>query len=325
MARVATRRVLQYGLLLLVAMLIAFVLPRIAPGGPLMTIAGADVGLLSAEAKAKLAADYGFDKPLHEQFLAYLGQLAQGDLGYSYREARPVSAMLVSRIPWTLLLAGLGLVIATVLGVLAGAYAGWHRGGRRDVSVTSGFVFLQSLPAFWIGMLFIAVFATRLRWFPSYGAVSIRQPPDLLGQLIDIGQHLALPLTVLVIATVPSTFLATRYAMLGVLSEDFIDTAYAKGLPRQTILLRHALRNALLPILTVFALHLGAVVAGAVVIETVFSYPGVGRLMYDSVLARDYPVLQAGFLIIAISVIVANLLADLLYPILDPRARTRAA
>ncbi|HEU0235164.1 MAG TPA: ABC transporter permease [Candidatus Limnocylindrales bacterium] len=321
MTRILARRLIQYGLLLFFALVINFMLPRLAPGGPLQTIAGADVGLLTPDELAQLRRDYGLDRPLYEQFGDYVGQTVSGDLGYSYRQGRPVSEILFARIPWTLLLAGSGLLIATLIGILFGAYAAYHRGSRRDVSLTGAFVFLQSLPAFWIGMVFIAIFATRLRLLPTFGAQSIVPPEAFVDQLFDIAIHLVMPLTVLVLASIPHIFLTTRYAMLGVLQEDFIDTAYAKGLRRGVIVLRHALRNALLPVLTVFALHLGAVVSGATVIETVFSYPGVGRLMYESVVARDYPVLQAGFLVITLSIVAANLLADLLYPVLDPRVR----
>jgi len=322
--RILARRLIQYGLLLFFALAINFMVPRLAPGGPLQTIAGADVGLLEPSELAQLLRDYGLDKPLYEQFADYLVQTASGDLGYSYRQGRPVSDILFARIPWTLLLAGSGLVIATIIGILLGAYAALHRGSRRDVSLTGAFVVLQSLPAFWIGMVFIAIFATRLQILPTFGGQSIVASEGTIEQILDIAVHLVMPLTVLVLVSIPHIFLTTRYSMLGVLQEDFIDTAYAKGLRRGVILLRHALRNALLPVLTVFALHLGGVVSGATVIETVFSYPGVGRLIYESVIARDFPVLQAGFFVITLSIVAANLMADLLYPILDPRVRTAA-
>jgi peptide/nickel transport system permease protein len=319
------RRFGQYALLLLVALSINFALPRLAPGGPLQAIAGESVGLLSEEERANLLAAYGLDQPLPVQFVQYLGQIASGDLGNSFQAARPVSEIVAARLPWTLLLAGSALLISSALGVLLGVVGANRRGKRTDIGLTSLFGFLQSLPSFWIGMVFIAIFATRLGWLPTFGAASVVPPDGVLATIADRARHLVMPLTVLVLAGIPSMYLTTRYAMLGVLQEDFIDTAYSKGLRGRVILFRHALRNALLPVLTVFALHVGFVVSGATIIETVFSYPGVGRMMYEAVLARDYPLLQAGFLMITVSVIFANLVADLLYPVLDPRARLPAA
>ncbi len=325
MTQAYARRFGQYALLLLVALSINFALPRLAPGGPLQAIAGESVGTLTTEERAALLKAYGLDQPLPVQFVAYLGDIASGDLGYSFHAARPVGDMIASRLPWTLLLAGSALIISAILGVLLGVVAASRRGTMTDIGLTSLFGFLQSLPSFWIGMVFIAIFATRLGWLPTFGATSIIPQVGVVATIVDLAVHLVMPLTVLVLAGIPSMYLTTRYAMLGTLQEDFIDTAFSKGLKGRVILLRHALRNAILPVLTVFALHVGFVVSGTTIIETVFSYPGVGRMMYEAVLARDYPVLQAGFLMITLSVIAANLLADLLYPVLDPRAWRPAA
>jgi peptide/nickel transport system permease protein len=188
----------------------------------------------------------------------------------------------------------------------------------------STFIFLQSLPSFWVGMILVAVFAVQLELFPTFGSRDVFSRLEGLDYMVDVAHHLVLPATTLVLFTVSETFLTMRYSMLTVLGEDFVTVARAKGLAQHQVLFRHAVRNAILPVATVFMLRLGEAFAGATVIETVFSYPGVGRLIYDAVLARDYPLLQGAFLLITLSVVAANLVADLLYPILDPRVARRA-
>ena len=314
----------QYALVLLITVTMNFGLPRLMPGSPLAFLAGEDVGTMSAQDRARVLRDVGLDRPVGEQYVAYLARLARGDLGYSFQQRKPVGTILRERLPWTLLLTGTALVAATAVGVAAGAFAAWRRGRRGDVASLAGFIFLESLPGFWVAMLFVAVFSVQLRLFPTYGA------RDLFGGLQgaaywwDVARHLVLPATTLTLVSVSAIFLTMRYSMLAVLGEEFITVARAKGLSESGVLFRHAMRNALLPVATVFLLNLGQAVAGATVIETVFSYPGVGRLMYEAALARDYPLLQGGFLMITLSVIAANLLADVLYPLLDPRVSRRA-
>jgi peptide/nickel transport system permease protein len=321
MWRHAAGKSAQYALVLIATITLNFLLPRMMPGSPLAFLAGGDVGLLTPEQRAQFDAFHGLDQPPGRQFVTYISHLARGQFGYSFQRGRPVAAMLGERLPWTLLLVGLGLAAATAIGVALGALAAWRRGSAADLASFGAVILFESVPSFWLGMIFIAVFAARLGWLPIFGAGTAGVALHGWANLADRARHLTLPLTTLVLVTIPTLFLTTRYSMLSVLGERYIATARAKGVPDAGVLRRHAVRNALLPVATVFMLNLGFIVGGATVIETVFSYPGIGRLLYEAVLNRDYPVIQGAFLVITFSVIVANLFCDLLYPLIDPRVR----
>jgi peptide/nickel transport system permease protein len=221
------------------------------------------------------------------------------------------------------LLVGLALILATLTGAALGAVAAWRRGSAADLGTLGVAMFFESVPSFWLGMILIAVFAARLGWFPIFGATTAGASLAGWALVVDHARHLVLPLTTMTLISIPATYLIMRYSMLSVLGEQYIATARSKGVAEPVVLRRHAVRNALLPVATVFMLNLGFVVGGATVIETVFSYPGVGRLLYEGVLNRDYPVIQSTFFIITISVIAANIVCDLLYPLIDPRVRGR--
>ena len=313
----------QYLLVLALTITLNFALPRMMPGNPLVFLAGEDVGFLEPEQRAQLYALYDLDQPQWKQFLTYLGNLARGDLGYSFQRGRPIAHMIGERLPWTLLLVGASLVFATLLGAALGAVAAWRRGTPLDLGSLGVAMLFESMPSFWLGMIFIAVFAAGLGWFPIFGASTAGASLAGWPLLVDRARHLVLPLATLTLITVPGIYLIMRYSMLSVLGEQYIATARAKGVAEHLVLRRHAVRNALLPVATVAMLNLGFVASGATVIETVFSYPGLGRLLYEGVLNRDYPVLQGAFLIVTVSVIAANILADLIYPFIDPRVRRR--
>ena len=316
-------RGVQYLLVLALTITLNFALPRMMPGNPMVFLAGEDVGFLEPEQRAQLYALYDLDQPQWKQFLTYIGNLARGDLGYSFQRGRPIAHMIGERLPWTLLLVGASLVFATLLGAALGAVAAWRRGTPLDLSTLGVAMLFESMPSFWLGMIFIAVFAAGLGWFPIFGASTAGASLAGWPLLVDRARHLVLPLATLTLITIPGTFLVMRYSMLSVLGEQYIATARAKGVAEHLVLRRHAVRNALLPVATVAMLNLGFVASGATVIETVFSYPGLGRLLYEGVLNRDYPVLQGAFLIVTVSVIAANILADLIYPFIDPRVRRR--
>ncbi len=325
MARFILGKIGQYAIVLWIAVTLNFALPRLMPGNPLALLAGEEVGMLTAQQRTELMANVGLDQPLPAQYVRYLQNLLRGDLGYSFQKNKPIATILADRLPWTLLLTVTSLVISTLIGVILGAAAAWQRGGRRDVGLLGLFILLESLPSFWVGMLLVAVFAVQIPLFPTFGALTAWSHFEGLELAQDILRHLVLPLTTLTIVSVSGTFIVSRYSMLAVLGEDYISVARSKGLRERAILFRHALRNALLPIATVFTLNLAFAFGGATVVETVFSYPGVGRLVYEAVLNRDYPVLQAAFLMITIVVVIANIVADALYPFLDPRVRHAAA
>lgn len=320
-----TGKVGQYALVLLAALTLNFFLPRMMPGSPLRFLAGENVGMLTPDQVAEVQTRYGLNEPLYEQYLRYLVSMFRGDWGYSYQAGLPVAETILERLPWTLLLVGTSLVIASLFGILIGAVASWYRGGWLDNTSLTSSVLLDSLPTFWLGMLLIAVFAVELRWLPIFGAVTPWGPKSGWPYLLDILRHLVLPATTLTLATLSGTYLVMRYSMLDVLGQDYIRTARSKGVHERQVLLKHALRNALLPVSTVIFLNLGFLIGGATVIETVFSYPGVGTLLYQAVLNRDYPVLQGSFLMLTVSVIAANILADAVYPLLDPRVRKGSA
>jgi peptide/nickel transport system permease protein len=317
----AVGRLSQYAFVLLVAITLNFALPRLMPGNPLVLIAGAEVGELTPEQRAAVIERAGLNRSLPEQYVAYLANLATGDLGMSFREKRPIADMILERLPWTLLLAGTSLLISAIIGTVLGAFAAWRRGRATDLTSLSGMIVLEALPSFWLGMLFVSVFAVQLGWFPSFGARTPASGYTGMEAVLDIAGHAFLPVLTLTILSIPGIYLTMRYSMLGVMGEDFIRTARAKGLSDRSVALRHAARNALIPVVTVVALRLGFAFGGTVVVETVFSYPGLGRLIFESVSGRDYPVMQATFLVFTIAVLLSNLLADWVYPHLDPRAR----
>ena len=315
-------RALQYLVVLVIAVTLNFLLPRFMPGNPLALIAGVDVGLLSPEQRAEIVAAAGLDQPLIAQYFAYWGDLFRLDFGFSYRQSRPIVEMIIERLPWTLLLTGASLAVSAMIGITLGAMSAWRRGRPADVGLLSFMIALESLPSFWLGMLLVSIFAVQLGWLPSFGAITPAGRLEGLDAVGDVLSHAVLPVVTLSVLSVPGIYLTMRYSTLSVLGEDFIRTARAKGATEGRVLFRHVARNALAPVVTVLALRLGYAFGGTVVIETVFSYPGLGRLVFESVQSRDYPVMQAAFLIFTGAVLLANLLADLLYPLLDPRTRT---
>lgn len=317
------RLALQYGLVLLLAATLNFLLPRLAPGDVVDYLLPPDeAGELTEEERDRVLARYGLDQPPATQYRDYLIGLTRGDLGVSARFGRPVRDVVLERLPWTLLLVGTATVLAIAIGTWAGFRSGWRRGRPSDVSTLSGFLLIDAMPPFFIALLLMLGFSVTLGWFPVYGAV-----PDVPTQgwelALAIARRLVLPATALTFAMLGTMYLVARPAMVSELREDYVLMAQAKGLTRRQVR-RHAQRNALLPVSTIALINLGNVVGGATVIETVFSYPGLGRLLYDAVLARDYLILQGAFFFLAVTVIAANFLADLLYPRLDPRVRSVA-
>ncbi len=312
-------KLLQYLIVIFLMLTLNFLLPRLMPGNPLVFLAGEDVGFMSSTEKEAILEKHGLNDSIWQQYITYTKSVLTGDFGYSYQQKRPISELLLERLPWTMLLTGLGLVLSTIIGVIFGAVSAWKRGTKTDANLLTLFMFLSAMPSFWVGMILVSIFASQLGWLPVFGAEKAWSNLTGIDRMLDIGKHLILPLTTLVLISVTSTFMIMRYSMLNVLGEDYIMMAKAKGVKEKVIKYKHAMRNALLPVATVFMLSLGFTLGGATVIETVFAYPGVGRLMFESVLSRDYPLIQATFLIITFSVVIANFLADLIYPLLDPK------
>lgn len=304
------------------ALVINFVLPRLAPGDPVDYLAPPESGTVDPELRQQLLTRFGLEGSAPLQFRRYLTNLAQGDLGISVRDGRPVTEVLVDRLGWSLLLVGSAVVASTVVGVALGFAAGWRRGSRRDVGLLASVLFIDALPAFFVGLMLLLVFSVQLGWFPVYGATA-PESLDALARVVDIARRLVLPATTLSMVAIGSVFVVARSAMITETSQDYVFMARAKGLGERAVR-RHASRNALIPVSTVALLGFSTLVGAATVVETVFSYPGLGSLAFDAVRARDYPVLQAVFLLLSLIAIAANLIADLLYPVFDPRVRRGA-
>lgn len=320
MARHALRVGAQYALVLLAAVSFNFLLPRMAPGDAIdYLLPPEQAGAITPEERQDLLSQFGLDKSGPAQYVDYLKGLARGDLLVSVRFGRPVTEVLGERVWWTVLLVGSAAALSTVIGAWLGFRSAWSRGSARDTGSLTGVMFIDSLPPFFVGMILLVVFSVKLGWFPSFGALPT---VDTTGLALagEVLQRLTLPLVTLTLAGIGPMYLVARSAMVSELQEDYVLMAEAKGVSSAR-LLGHARRNALLPVSTVTLVSLGTIVGGATVVETVFSYPGMGRLIYESVLARDYPVLQGAFLILIVGVIAANFVNDLLYPMLDPRVR----
>ncbi|MPZ64416.1 MAG: ABC transporter permease subunit [Pseudonocardiaceae bacterium] len=317
-------RALGYVGVLLAAIALNFALPRLAPGDAVDYLLPPEVaGEITAAERERVLSQYGLGEPAPVQFWRYLTNLATGDLGVSVRYARPVTEVLGDRVGWTALLVGGALVLSTVFGTLLGFYSAWRRGSTADAGTLTAVMVVDAMPPFFLGLLFILLFSVQLEWLPIFGALPASGAGGI-GLVLEAGERLILPLVTLTLGYLGSVYLVARASLVGELQEDYVLMAEAKGLDARGVR-RHAQRNALIPIATITLVGLGTLVGGAAVVETVFSYPGLGRLIYESVLARDYPLLQGAFLLLAVGVVLANLVADLLYPLLDPRVRRPGA
>ena len=304
--------------LVLGVMAIAFTLIHLAPGDPIQALAG-DGG--DAAYYAAMRARYGLDRPLPEQFGRYALALLRGDLGYSFSYGQPVGRVIVGRLPATLLLTGTALALSTALGILLGMLTATRPHGALDNGIAVATLTAYAMPVFWLGQLLVLLFAVRLGLLPVQGMVSVREGYTGGRHLLDVAQHLALPALTLALPQLALTARLTRTGLREALAEEYIATARAKGLTERAVLWRHALRNALLPVVTALGGHVGVLLTGAALTETVFAWPGLGRLLLDAALKRDYPLLMAIFLLVSLVVVAANLLTDLVYTALDPRVR----
>lgn len=316
------RLILQYAVTLLAALSINFLLPRLAPGEPINALLPQDViDELNPAQIQQVLADYGLDLPIWQQYWNYLGGLFSGDFGISVALGQPVWGALIDRLPWTLLLMGFALLVSTLTGVVLGVLSAWKRGNLTDVSITGIVLFVGSLPPFWLAMMLITLFAATLGWLPAYGAYRIGVPAGSWDWYLGVAQRLLMPAGALALVHGATVLLIARSAMLMSLDQDYIMFARAKGLSERRVFFSHALRNAMLPLYTNVMMGLGGLIGGALVIETVFAYPGLGSLVVTGVGARDYNLLQGIFVFATVSVIAANFLTDLFYPLIDPRTR----
>jgi peptide/nickel transport system permease protein len=313
-------RLLQAVPLVLGILILTFVLIHLAPGDPIYALAGQSG---DAAYYAAMRAKFGLDQPLVEQLGIYLLNALHGDFGYSYTHSQPVFAVIADRIPATLLLMVPAVALSSVLGVWLGVQSAANLDGPADHAIVAGTLLGAAVPAFWLGQLLVIFFAAGLGLFPVQGMSTARGSPTGLAGLLDVLHHLVLP--VLTLATLQLTLVTrlTRSGLREALTEDYVRTGLAKGLNGVQVLLRHALPNALLPVVTLVGSQFGTLLTGAVLTEIIFAWPGLGRLLYDATLTRDYPLLMGIFLLASVSVIMANLVVDLLYGWLDPRVRLR--
>jgi peptide/nickel transport system permease protein len=306
------------------AITINFFLPRLIPGDPVQALISRSHGMLDTSAIRSLYVLFGLDtdQNIFQQYASYLGQLFRGDLGLSFTFfPTPVSEVLADSLPWTLGLVGLTTVISFFLGTFLGVIAGWWRGSWVDM-VMPATTFLSSIPYFWLGLVAITFLADQGGPFPSSGGYDPGVVPSWDMDFVwSAVYHSLLPAITILISSMSGWILSMRNMMLTVSSEDYITVAHAKGLSERRVMINYAARNALLPNVSGFALSLGLIVGGTLLVEIVFSYPGVGFQLFQAVGSKDYPLVQGIFLVITLSVLVANLFADLIYLVLDPRTR----
>jgi len=270
----------------------------------------------------RLRAKFGLDKPLHLQYLDFIRNTLRGEFGYSLYYKRPVFDVVMERLPYTIFLLGISITVSTVVSYVVGIYFAYKRGTRVDLWGTNICMFIRSTPHFWLGMILLLVFAYYIPIFPLFGALTPGVKHENTYDLIkDILFHYTLPLTTLIVRQIGMYVLYMRNSTVEVLGEDYMVTAKAKGVPKRSIMFKHAARNAMLPMVTVTAIRFGFMVNGAILTETVFSLPGTGRLIYQAIMNDDFFLLQGAFFIIAVTVLVANLVADILCAWLDPRIK----
>jgi peptide/nickel transport system permease protein len=313
----AVRRLGRAVLTLWFASTVTFLLLRLLPGDPALAVANPN---MTPQMHAILLHQYGLDQPLLVQYGKYLWQLLHGNLGISFTQQVSVSSVLLARLPWTLLLTGSALLVTIAVGIPLGVLAATHPRGALDRLVQVGGVIGQSLFVPSVGILLLFVVGLQLHWLPIGGAYT----PGTYGAgwYLSIIAHLILPMVSLALVQLGSYVLTLRATLIDSLGEDYCVLASAKGLPNRKVVWKHALRNALLPTTTLVGLQMGLLVGGAVLTETVFAYPGIGRGVYEAVTQLDFPVLQGAFVLLAAAVVVANMLTDLAYGVLDPRVRT---
>lgn len=304
---------------ILVIATINFVLVRSAPGDPATVIAGQS-GATDEKFLAQVRAEYGLDQPYMVQLGTYLKKVVTLDLGYSFRQRRAVSDLILERLGPTLLLTLSAFFLSLIGGVSFGALAGLRHGKWSDLAISLVALLLYATPVFWLGLMLVLVFSIQLNWLPAFGYVNMRASGfGPLAYSWDVIQHLVLPAVTLSAIYMAVYTRLMRASLIEVAAEDHVKTARAKGLSEGAILRGHMLRNAALPVVTFAGLQVGAMVGGAVVVETVFSWPGLGRLTFDAVTTRDYPVLLGLFLVMSVLVIAVNLLTDLIHRLIDPR------
>ncbi|WP_376963342.1 ABC transporter permease [Azospirillum sp. A26] len=317
-AQLFASRLVKAAAILIAIVVMNFFLVHAAPGDPAMVMAG-EAGAADEKFVTQLREQFGLDRPLYEQLGTYIGKVVQGDLGFSYRQQRPVWDILAERLPATLVLTLTAFILALAAGVALGTLAAITVGTWADSAITVVALLAYATPIYWIGLMLSLLFSIQLGWLPAFGYETIGAGYTGLAHVADVAVHLILPVITLALFYMAGYARLTRASMLEVRSLDFVKTAKAKGLTQGRIVTRHVLRNAILPVITVAGIQAGQLVGGSILIETVFAWPGIGRLAFEAVLQRDYQVLLGIFLVTSVMVILFNILTDILYGLVDPR------
>ncbi len=314
MGKFLVKRLLQMIPLLIGISVISFLIIHSAPGDPTSLFFNPKMTALDID---RIRANFGLDQPLHIQYFKWVWSFLRGDFGTSFLSGRPVAEEIADRLPATLLLTGTSLVIAFGLAIPIGVISAVRQYSWIDHLVTLGSLFGVSMPVFWFGLMTILVFSVQLGWLPTSGMYTLGEPFSLADRI----KHLAMPALVLGIDSIAGYSRYVRSSMVEIIRQDYVRTARAKGLSEQIVIYKHALRNAMIPVVTLFGMSIPMLVSGAVVTETIFAWPGLGRLMITAAGARDYPVLMALTVLSAVAVVIGNFIADLLYALVDPRVR----
>src|ERR1700754_1448674 len=312
------QRIVKGVIVLFAIIVLNFFLIRLAPADPAMVMAG-EAGASDQIFVAQLREKFGLDRPLPEQLFRYVKGIATLDLGFSFRQQAPVSQLIMDRLPATLLLTGTAFAISLAFGVLFGTLAARRAGSWTDTFITVLALIFYATPLFWVALMAILLFSVTMDWLPSFGYETVGANYTGFAHVIDVARHLIMPAMTLGLFFMATYTRMTRASMLEVKRLDFVKTARAKGLSDAVIQRRHVLRNALLPVVTLAGVHSGTLIGGAVITETVFAWPGIGRLMYDALLQRDYNLLLGVFVVCAAMVLIFNLVTDLVYRLVDPR------
>jgi len=319
MKRYLGRRAMTGILMVLISVCVNFTLVRLAPGDPIRIMAGTDNPNL--EQIAVMTEKYGLDKSIPEQFVLFVQGILRGDLGFSYLNDEPVLDLIMQKLGATLMLSLTAMVISVIIGTFLGVQAARRNGSWFDRIVCSISYVFDSTPGFWLGMMMMLLFSSRLRWFPTSGMVDLRAGYTGFRRILDIAYHLVLPVTTLVLVQVPYYFRIARSSVLQVMSEDFITTFKATGMSRKKIFNKYVFKNAILPTITVVGMSVAFLLMGSVLLETVFSWPGMGRLLMGSINKRDYPVLTGVYFILSCSVAIMMIVVDIIYGMVDPRIK----
>ena len=315
------KRLIEYAIAFMAIVVLNFILPRLMPGDPIDAIYGNELVAMTPELRAQLRAQYLLDQSIWSQFLHYLHSIASGDLGHSYAYKAPVMDIVAGALPWTILLVGTALLCAISIALFLGIESGWRRGERLDRYLFAIFSILNGIPGFFVGMILIIIFALNLNVLPAGGAITHYAGYTGSEYVIDVARHLILPATALSVTELSWIYLLMRGGIISVVNEPFVKTGRLKGLDDRTIRYRYAARNALLPVFTRIGIQISQIVAGILIIEAVFIYPGIGYLLHNALLTRDLPLIQGILLIVTISVLAINFTMDMLYPRIDPRIR----